>query len=172
MNCVAISASEENHHRPPQIMHNELTLTTTTPIDHSNASPNTTTGKTQSLQRTTHLYCRSLEKERVDRRTSRGLASCLRGERDEMIMDYQREIPRLQVVEQPIAATATSVGTPRSSRDDPEEMGGGGGGNIGRSKLIYINKISFNRNTVFHTSKNLRKGNNLLLQKGKKINIS
>lgn len=31
---------------------------------------------------TTHLYCRSLEKER-DRRVSRGLASCLRGERDE-----------------------------------------------------------------------------------------
>ncbi|XP_050332044.1 uncharacterized protein LOC126760450 [Bactrocera neohumeralis] len=102
MNCVAIPPPEEKQQPTLQIMHSELVL----PSPHaqpdvnncSNSSGNTS--KTQSLQRTTHLYCRSLEKERGDRRTSsRGLASCLRGERDEFVGDYRELRPRAQQID-------------------------------------------------------------------------
>lgn len=102
MNCVAIPSPEDKQQPTLQIMHNELVL----PSPHaqpdanncSNSSGNTS--KTQSLQRTTHLYCRSLEKERGDRRTSsRGLASCLRGERDEFVGDYRELRTRAQQID-------------------------------------------------------------------------
>lgn len=125
MNCVAISTSEE---KPKlQFLHNELSVTTPTQMGgannyHGNNNININNSKTQSLQRTTHLYCRSLEKDRSggDRRTSRGLTSCLRGERDEFL-DYrdlqpmqQQQLHQLQIQQpQPI---------------DADEIGGGGGG--------------------------------------------
>lgn len=108
MNCVAIPPSEDKRNNaasnssqsstPLHIIHSEVTLTT--PIV-ENGSNTSTTGskKSQSLQRTTttHLYCRSLEKDAAalalpQRRTSnsRGFTSCLRGERDDAFLDYQQ----------------------------------------------------------------------------------
>ncbi|XP_065365842.1 PH and SEC7 domain-containing protein-like [Calliphora vicina] len=112
MNCVAIPPSEDkrnaaaanantnssNSSTPLHIMHSEVTLTT--PIIENGCNTSSTgSHKSQSLQRTTttHLYCRSLEKDAAalavpQRRTSnsRGFASCLRGERDDAFLDYQQ----------------------------------------------------------------------------------
>ncbi|XP_037816325.1 probable serine/threonine-protein kinase mps1 [Lucilia sericata] len=108
MNCVAIPPSEDkrnnaaanssNSSTPLHIIHSEVTLTT--PIIENGSNTSTTgSNKSQSLQRThtTHLYCRSLEKDAAalavpHRRTSnsRGFASCLRGERDDAFLDYQQ----------------------------------------------------------------------------------
>lgn len=108
MNCVAIPPSEDkprnnassNSSTPLHIIHSEVTLTTPIIENTSNSSSsNSGANKSQSLQRTTttHLYCRSLEKDAAalaapQRRTSnsRGFASCLRGERDEAFLDYQQ----------------------------------------------------------------------------------
>ena len=57
------------------------------PVEEKQPEPTLTPGNS-ALVKASPLYCRSLEKER-ERRTSRGLASCLRGERDEFI-DYRQ----------------------------------------------------------------------------------
>lgn len=114
MNCVAVPPSEDKRKTtssnapsdatpPLHIIHSEVTLTS--PMADGNtqqgscSSPGSITNKSQSLQRTTttHLYCRSLEKDAnalavSQRRTSnsRGFASCLRGERDDAFLDYQQ----------------------------------------------------------------------------------
>ncbi|KAL9880511.1 uncharacterized protein ACN427_012599 isoform 1-T1 [Glossina fuscipes fuscipes] len=65
--------------------------------------------KSQSLQRTTttHLYCRSLDKDvaalAVPQRrstTSRSFASCLRGERDDAYVDYQKRALQYETARQ------------------------------------------------------------------------
>ena len=102
MNCVAIPPSEDKRNAaaasPTNIIHSEVTLTTPI-IDSSLNGSLSGSNKSQSLQRTTttHLYCRSLEKDAAalaipHRRTSnsRGFASCLRGERDDAYLDYQQ----------------------------------------------------------------------------------
>ena len=66
MNCVTLPGNNDDVELRHSIQQNDLEL---------------------QLQRTTHLYCRSLDKER-DRRTSKGLASCLRGEPDELIYEF------------------------------------------------------------------------------------
>lgn len=58
------------------------------PVEEKRPEPSTLTPSDSALVKASPLYCRSLEKER-ERRTSRGLASCLRGERDELI-DYRQ----------------------------------------------------------------------------------
>lgn len=104
MNCVAIPPSEDKRNAAAgspttNIIHSEVTLTTPI-IDGSLNGSLTGSNKSQSLQRTTttHLYCRSLEKDAAalaipHRRTSnsRGFASCLRGERDDAFLDYQQK---------------------------------------------------------------------------------
>ncbi|XP_054729381.1 uncharacterized protein LOC129238380 [Anastrepha obliqua] len=130
MNCVAIPPPEEKQQPIQQILHNELVLPPphATP-DTSGGNHNTGSGsasKTQSLQRTTHLYCRSLEKERGDRRTSsRGLASCLRGERDEFVSDYREMRPRAQQID----LLPTVVMGQGGGNGAGGAAGGGGGGN-------------------------------------------
>uniref|UniRef100_A0A1I8PMP5 Uncharacterized protein n=1 Tax=Stomoxys calcitrans TaxID=35570 RepID=A0A1I8PMP5_STOCA len=124
MNCVAIPPSEDKRHAasnassssataalavtPLHIIHSEVTLTSPF-IEHNTSASSAASAssslaaaanKSQSLQRTTttHLYCRSLEKDASalaapqQRRASnsRGFASCLRGERDDAFLDYQQ----------------------------------------------------------------------------------
>ncbi|XP_075156603.1 ras GTPase-activating protein raskol isoform X2 [Haematobia irritans] len=128
MNCVAIPPSEDKQRHaasnassssataalavtPLHIIHSEVTLTSPF-IEHNtsassaassssmSAATASAANKSQSLQRTTttHLYCRSLEKDASalatphQRRSSnsRGFASCLRGERDDAFLDYQQ----------------------------------------------------------------------------------
>ncbi|XP_037931901.1 uncharacterized protein LOC119666691 [Teleopsis dalmanni] len=59
--------------------------------------------KSQSLQRaqTTHLYCRSLEKDASIDVRQRGFNSCLRGERDEFL-DYRDVGPQQLQIEPPL----------------------------------------------------------------------
>ncbi|XP_017479606.1 PREDICTED: uncharacterized protein LOC108369118, partial [Rhagoletis zephyria] len=141
MNCVAISPPEDKHQPTMQILHNELVLPPPPPPllhatpdvaggsgsgSHGNNSGSTS--KTQSLQRTTHLYCRSLEKERGDRRTSsRGLASCLRGERDELVSDYRdMRTPRAQQIDLLPSVVLGQGGSGAGGA----ASGGGGGNNV------------------------------------------
>ncbi|XP_037931902.1 uncharacterized protein LOC119666692 [Teleopsis dalmanni] len=141
MNCVAIPPTEDKH-PPIQILHNELTLT---PIQCGG-------NKSQSLQRaqTTHLYCRSLEKERVDRRTSRGLTSCLRGERDEFL-DYRDVGPQQLQIEPPLPYMESSHNGSFSGNE-------AGGRSEYKSKTLP--RIHFD-NSVNDTS--LNEGNNILM---------
>ncbi|XP_058974629.1 uncharacterized protein LOC101899810 [Musca domestica] len=144
MNCVAIPPSDEKRNAaggasvssataalavtPLHIIHSEVTLTSPLPIEHSSAllghqgSPSALTNKSQSLQRTTttHLYCRSLEKDATalavphgQRRSSnsRGFASCLRGERDDAFLDYQQ-----RAIQYDMAAAAQAAAQCRAAQ--------------------------------------------------------
>lgn len=140
MNCVAIPPSEDKRHAtsnassssaatPLHIIHSEVMLTSPL-IEHNTSSTHgssTTSSaasaaanKSQSLQRTTttHLYCRSLEKDATalaipqQRRTSnsRGFASCLRGERDDAFLDYQQRAIQYDMAAAAAAAAQCRAG--------------------------------------------------------------
>ncbi|XP_037917634.1 ras GTPase-activating protein raskol isoform X4 [Hermetia illucens] len=90
MNCVSMVKSDEpgspkyeqqSQYQPQQPMEQQQLHPENVQMEVSIQDPQMQ-GTIGSRGTTTHLYCRSLEKER-DRRVSRGLASCLRGERDE-----------------------------------------------------------------------------------------